>query len=61
VPYPVFDQSHSFKSKGSLPKEIWLPDGKLSCVSCHQPYKKEHGKLVVTNANSSLCLQCHSL
>jgi len=61
VPYPVFDQGHSFKSKGSLPKEIWLPDGKLSCVSCHQPYKKEHGKLVVTNANSSLCLQCHSL
>ncbi len=57
--YPTM--SSGFKSKSMLPTAIWLPNGKLSCVSCHQPYKKEHGQLVVTNSGSLLCIQCHSL
>jgi predicted CXXCH cytochrome family protein len=56
VAYP---SGGDYRPRGDLPKAIWLPDGKLSCVSCHQPYKKEHGKLVVTNEGSALCLQCH--
>lgn len=41
-------------------KKIMLSDGKVSCVSCHEAYKKEHGKLVVTNERSALCLSCHA-
>ena len=61
IPYPVISMNRDFRPKGMLPKEIWLPNGKVSCVSCHQPYKKEHGQLVITNDRSSLCTQCHAL
>lgn len=61
VPYPSLSRNREFRPKSMLPKAIWLPDGKLSCVSCHQPYKKEHGQLVMPNDKSSLCLQCHEL
>jgi len=59
IAYPMM--SSSFKPRSLLSTAIWLPGGKLSCVSCHEPYKKEHGKLVVTNSASLLCTQCHSL
>jgi predicted CXXCH cytochrome family protein len=61
IPYPLVSRNREFRSKGSLPKVIWLPNGRLSCVSCHQPYKKEHGQLVLSNDKSSLCTQCHEL
>lgn len=41
-------------------KNIMLSDGKVSCVSCHEAYKKEHGKLVMTLDRSALCLSCHA-
>lgn len=59
VAYPLI--SSGYKPRSMLPSAIWLPNGKLSCVSCHEPYKKQHGQLVVTNADSKLCAQCHSL
>jgi len=59
INYPLM--SGSFKPRSLLPKAIWLPGGKLSCVSCHEPYKKQHGKLTVTNDGSLLCTQCHAL
>lgn len=61
VPYPTVSRNREFRPKGMLPQAIWLPNGKLSCVSCHQPYKKEHGQLVMPNDRSSLCTQCHDL
>lgn len=42
-------------------KKLVLPDGMVSCVSCHQAYKKDHGKLVVSNAQSRLCYECHDI
>lgn len=44
-----------------ISKKILLPDGKLSCVSCHQGYAREHGKLVMGNTGSALCFECHDL
>lgn len=41
-----------------LSKKIFLPDGKISCVSCHQGYSKDHGKLVIAR---NLCAECHNL
>jgi predicted CXXCH cytochrome family protein len=40
-------------------KKILLSDGKISCISCHEVYKKEHGKLVITMDRSALCFGCH--
>lgn len=62
VVYPAVSSNREYRPKSALPKEIWLPNDKLSCVSCHQPYKKEHGQLVIPNdRRSSLCTQCHDL
>ena len=49
------------RPKYLLSKEIWLPDGKLSCVSCHQAYDKEHGKVVLSGQRGNLCQECHRL
>ena len=54
-------QSGGFHPENTLSKKILLPDGKVSCVSCHQAYKKDHGKLVLSNRGSALCFQCHNL
>jgi predicted CXXCH cytochrome family protein len=61
VSYPVFSRNGFLRPAGSLPKVIQLPGGKISCVSCHEVYKKEHGKLVTSNDRSALCMQCHNL
>ncbi len=36
---------------------ILSPDGKVSCVSCHRAYSREHGALVAPEPE--LCTQCH--
>jgi predicted CXXCH cytochrome family protein len=41
-------------------KKIVLPDGMLSCVSCHEAYKADHGQLLMSNEGSALCLSCHA-
>jgi len=41
-------------------KKIMLSDGRISCLSCHEAYKKEHGRLVVPMTRSALCLACHA-
>lgn len=61
VRYPAFVATADLRPKSALPKVILLPDGKISCISCHEVYKKEHGKLVMSNQGSALCLQCHNL
>ena len=50
-----------YRDIGSLSKKILLPNGMVSCVSCHQAYSKSHGELVTTLARSSLCFECHEL
>lgn len=54
-------KSGGFHPENRLSKKILLPDGKISCVSCHQAYRKEHGKLVISNRGSALCFECHDL
>ena len=39
--------------------EVLLADGKVSCVSCHQGYSREHGALVMRE--TELCLTCHDM
>lgn len=47
-----------YRPEITLSKKIVLPDGKISCVSCHQGYSKDHGKLVIAK---DLCTECHNL
>ena len=50
-----------YRPRRAVEKKLVLPDGMVSCVSCHQAYLKEHGKLAVPNAQSRLCYECHDL
>lgn len=45
----------------TLTGEVHLdPAGELQCTSCHDPHDDSNGKfLVVENAASALCLECH--
>lgn len=67
VNHPIgrdYDQSSQFggyRMKSSLSNLIFLPDGKVGCVSCHESYTQEHGKLVMSNRASRLCFECHDL
>lgn len=37
-----------------------LVDGKVGCLTCHDPLNQERGHLVMSDRNSALCLTCHS-
>ncbi|MBF0379721.1 MAG: cytochrome c3 family protein [Magnetococcales bacterium] len=59
-----YNQSATFggyRALTQLPESIVLPNGKLSCVSCHYGYSKKHGGLVIANNYSNLCQTCHDL
>lgn len=67
APHPIGRSYRDASRKGGLhpeyqlaQKKIMLSDGKVSCVSCHEAYKKDHGKLVVSLNRSELCLSCHA-
>lgn len=50
-----------YRPRRVVEKRLLLPDGMVSCVSCHGGYMKEHGKLIVPLAGSGLCYECHDL
>ena len=67
APHPIGVSYRDASRKGGLRSEIELAqrkiilsDGRISCGSCHEAYKKDHGKLVVPMARSALCLACHA-
>ena len=39
-------------------KELPLFDGKMTCVTCHDPHWNKYGSLLRTR-KSDLCMQCH--
>lgn len=45
--------------KSVTDKRVVIVDGKVTCISCHNPYRNDLGRLSRSNANSSLCLTCH--
>lgn len=50
-----------YRRVAQIPREIVLPNGKVSCISCHHGYSDNHGKLVMTNNGSKLCFSCHDI
>lgn len=59
VMYDEIARDGSFHPAAMLRREIMLPDGMVSCVSCHVGYAEKHGALVISNYGSALCLSCH--
>lgn len=61
VPYPQFDKGFRPMASVLASGQVRLPDGKVECVSCHDPHNQagEEKMLVRSNARSALCLTCH--
>jgi predicted CXXCH cytochrome family protein len=50
-----------YRPVSAIPASIRLPDGVVSCVSCHESYSERHGALVMANDRSQICYGCHDL
>lgn len=55
--YRDFSMRRDYNPAGALASEILLPEGKVSCLSCHKAYTAKHGEPVVARG---LCQQCHN-
>ena len=56
-PYTHGDSGRDLRAPALLPAGIDLPEGRVSCVSCHQGYALDHGAPVQVSGN--LCTTCH--
>jgi hypothetical protein len=54
--YARFESQHGYNPASSLSRDILLPDDRVSCLSCHEGYSRQHGKVVQFD---TLCTQCH--
>ncbi|MFQ5464814.1 MAG: cytochrome c3 family protein [Thermodesulfobacteriota bacterium] len=49
----------AYRPLRDLPDQIKLFGGLVGCGSCHNPYSKQHDRLVMSNERSALCMACH--
>ena len=54
-----YASSSTRKMKAVMDKRIVFVDGRISCVTCHDPYRNQDMRLVKSNQGSGLCLTCH--
>jgi len=63
VPYTTMRQGKSTHLRGqaSLPPQVRLPNGRVSCISCHNLYSESAKLLSVPIEESALCFTCHEM
>jgi len=61
VSYAAAEIHGGYRPAPKLSNNIHLPGGLMSCVSCHQAYTKNHGKIVTATSGTDLCYECHNL
>ena len=64
VAYPTGSargRDSAYKPRTALPRTVRLPQGAVSCVSCHDLYSVSDDRLTVPIEGSRLCLTCHDM
>lgn len=63
IKYPVSDPTYRSMNAVTTDGRVLLPDGRVQCISCHDPHNtgRHPGMLVRSNSGSKLCLACHRL
>jgi predicted CXXCH cytochrome family protein len=64
VRYPSASRNGSgtrYRPATLLPRTVPLPDGRVSCISCHNLYSTEQYRLTVPIEGSELCFTCHDI
>ena len=51
----------ALRPANTLPPEVRLPEGKVSCVSCHNLFERSKNHLSVPIEQSALCFTCHEM
>ncbi|MDM8008771.1 MAG: cytochrome c3 family protein [Phycisphaerae bacterium] len=61
VPYPNNRREYRAEAMVTAAGKIPLPDGRVECISCHDPHNQSgvDKMLVMSNRRSALCLACH--
>ncbi len=61
VPYPSNNREYRPESFVTADGTVRLPEGRMECVSCHDPHNSAgiDKMLVKSNRRSALCLTCH--
>lgn len=49
-----------YRSDVRFSREMVFAEGKVGCLTCHNPLNKDKGHLVMKNERSELCFSCHS-
>lgn len=63
--HPIGMEYGSYVATGNDYKPIFgrsnmvLVNGKVGCLTCHDPLNNDKGHLVMSDRNSALCLSCH--
>lgn len=52
--------NRAFKKIGTLSSQMVFVDGKVGCITCHNPLNPERNHLVMDNNGSRLCFSCHN-
>lgn len=52
--------SKGYKNEVSFTREMIFAEGKVGCLTCHNPLNTAKGHLVMSNENSALCFTCHN-
>ncbi|MCK4658260.1 MAG: cytochrome c3 family protein [Phycisphaerae bacterium] len=58
---PSPQRSVQLRPVALLPANVRLPDGQVSCVSCHDLYATDQRRLTVPIEGSALCFTCHDM
>jgi len=63
IKYPIGDSTYRTAEAATADGAIKLPDGRIQCISCHDPHNTQRFDymLVRSNQGSRLCLACHRL
>lgn len=53
--------SRGYKSITTGSNKMLFVDGRVGCLTCHDPLNPEKGHLVMSDRQSALCLTCHNM
>ena len=53
--------NHHLKSLDEMGQNLTLVEGRVSCITCHDPLSPENNHLVATQSGVDLCSACHTL
>ena len=53
--------NRNLKSLDEMSISVTLAEGRVSCITCHDPLNSEQNHLVITRSGADLCSACHTM